>query len=238
MTEVRAENFVTTRQRSHAEQHGQLPRGTGLVNAVYWALHGKLMSLEIPPDSRISVDAVAQELGVSQTPVREALSRLEAQGLVVKLHQIGYRAAPRIDAQRLSQIYDMRILLEPFVAEQAAQRMSDEALTRLVGIDAEMRSYVETGDRDAYLNFARLDGMLHDLIALECGNEVVQAALLDLHNHFHQFRLSQDPTSTERTLAEHSALITAFRHRDGAGAAAAMRDHLEASKRRFCTALE
>src|SRR4051812_27675941 len=73
-----------------------IQRHKGLVVDVYEAIFNKLMSLEISPGARITVDGLVRELGVSHTPIREALGRLEGEGLVVKTHLVGYSAAPQI----------------------------------------------------------------------------------------------------------------------------------------------
>lgn len=89
------------------------------------------MSQKIQPGDRISIDNLARELGVSQTPIRKALSRLEAQGLVVKTHLIGFSAASQMDRARLDQLYELRLLLEPFAAGKAAILMTIEQLDTL-----------------------------------------------------------------------------------------------------------
>ena len=61
-----------------------IARPSGLAEEVYRRVRADIMSLKIPPDTRVSVDSLARELGVSQTPIREALSMLEANGLVVQ----------------------------------------------------------------------------------------------------------------------------------------------------------
>lgn len=73
---------------------GQIHRPTSLAGDVYEAIFAQLMSLKIAPGARITVDSLVREFNVSQTPIREALGRLEGEGLVLKTHLIGYRAAP------------------------------------------------------------------------------------------------------------------------------------------------
>src|SRR5690606_1826112 len=90
-----------------------LRRTQGIVEEVYELIRADIMSLRIPPESRISIDELARQLGVSQTPIREALSRLEATGLVTKRHFVGYCCAPQLNRQQLDQLYEMRLLLEP-----------------------------------------------------------------------------------------------------------------------------
>src|SRR4029078_5409586 len=105
-----------------------IQRHKGLADDVYEAIFNKLMSLEIAPGARITVDGLVRELGVSHTPIREALGRLEGEGLVVKTHLVGYSAAPQITRRRFDELYDLRLLLEPEAARRAARRASDERL--------------------------------------------------------------------------------------------------------------
>ncbi len=77
------------------EARGASLRPSSVVDGVYDNIYHRLMSLEIAPGARIPIDVLAREIGVSQTPIREALSRLEREGLVRKEHLVGYSAAPQ-----------------------------------------------------------------------------------------------------------------------------------------------
>ena len=98
-------------------------RHHGLAEEAYEAIFAQLMALRIAPGSRITVDNLAREFNVSQTPIREALGRLEGEGLVIKTHLIGYSAAPQITRRRFDELYDLRLLLEPAAAQRAARTM-------------------------------------------------------------------------------------------------------------------
>src|SRR4051794_36449740 len=67
-----------------ATENRQFKRAAGFVEDAYARIRGDIMSLKIPPNTRISVDSLVREFGISQTPIREALSMLEAHGLVTK----------------------------------------------------------------------------------------------------------------------------------------------------------
>ena len=212
-----------------------LKRPTRLVDDVYNAIYGQLMSLKIPPGGRVSVDSLVREFGVSQTPIREALSRLEAQGLVVKTHLIGYRAAGQIDYDRFQHLYEMRLLLEPFAAAQAAQKLNHEALASLKRIDKTMQKMEGQLAHAAYSEFARHDGNFHDQIAKASGNTILCEALARLHTHVHLFRLHYHSRATTAANAEHARVLDAIAARDPQAAEAAMRDHIRLSRDRFIT---
>src|SRR3954453_16033932 len=92
------------------ESAGGIARPNSLAGDVYDAIFAQLMSLQIAPGARITVDNLVRELNVSHTPIREALGRLEGEGLVIKTHLIGYRAAPQIARRRFDELYQLRLL--------------------------------------------------------------------------------------------------------------------------------
>lgn|SRR5690606_9314172 len=214
-----------------------IKRPSRLGDEVYNAIYAQLMSLKIPPGGRLSVDSLVRELGVSQTPIREALSRLEAQGLVVKTHLVGYSAAAQMDANRFEQLYQLRLLLEPFAAAQAAGNMSEDAITALASHAAAMAP--DGGDADiAYSRFAQWDSEFHNMVAGGSGNELIQETLARLHIHVHLFRLVYHARAAAAAIEEHALVIDAIRRRDPAAAEAAMAAHIQRSKERFAHAVQ
>lgn len=209
-----------------------IKRPPRLGDEVYNSVYAQLMSQKILPGSRISIDNLARELGVSQTPIREALSRLEAQGLIVKTHLVGFSAAPQMDRARFDQLYEMRLLLEPFVARKAATLIDASQLALLQRLAAEMRG---EGGRPvaSYSDFAQLDGEFHDTIAKACGNELMRETLASLHTHIHLFRLFPHSGATTKANSEHSDLLKALESRDPAAAERTMRSHVKRSYARF-----
>jgi DNA-binding GntR family transcriptional regulator len=205
-------------------------RAQGFVDEVYELIRADIMSLRIAPDTRISIDELARQIGVSQTPIREALSRLEAVGLVTKRHYAGYCSAPQITRQQLDELYEMRLLLEPYAARCAARRMSHTELARVANLAHSM----QPGDtRISYGRFADQDSELHDLIAQGSGNQLISDALSRLHTHLHIFRLRFHSEVTTAAHGEHERLVAALAARKPDEAEAAMRLHIEKSYRRM-----
>lgn len=213
-----------------------IQRSKGLADEAYDVIFNKLMALEITPGARITVDSLVRELGVSHTPIREALGRLEGEGLVVKAHLLGYSAAPQISRQRFEELYEMRLLLEPFAAHRAALKMSPEMLKELQDTAASMSELGSNKQRLHYSSFARLDAVFHDHIMSIAGNDLVRDTLSHLHTHFHIFRLMYHARVTEEALNEHESLLAAFARGDGAAAERAMHDHIERSRQRLLLA--
>ncbi|NHC46690.1 GntR family transcriptional regulator [Motilibacter aurantiacus] len=204
-----------------------------LADEVYDFLLSQLMTLRIEPDARVTIDALARELGVSQTPIRDALSRLEADGLVVRVHLAGYRVAPQITRQQFEDLVEIRLLLEPSVARHAAERMTPAQTEQLRGLLEDM-ARPQAGDQHlAYGIFGRRDAAFHDLIAVGGGNRVVRETLARLHTHVHLFRLLYDAKVTNEAMDEHAEILEAIAARDADGAAYAMRRHILRSGERF-----
>lgn len=212
-----------------------IQRHKGLADNVYGAIFNKLMSLEISPGARITVDDLVRELEVSHTPIREALGRLEGEGLVVKTHLIGYRASQQITRRRFDEIYELRLLLETDGARRASQQLSDDQMRALKDIAEQMRN-IDNRERSSYSRFALLDADFHDKIMEIAGNELIRNTLTHLHIHFHIFRLMFHARVTEEALTEHEAILAALSSRDEIGADRAMRDHIERSHKRLLPA--
>lgn len=217
----------------NAPPSNPIKRPPRLGDEVYNTIYAQLMSQKILPGSRISIDNLARELAVSQTPIREALSRLEAQGLVVKTHLIGFSAASQMDRLRFDQLYELRLLLEPFAARKAAALITTEQFETLERLAEEMA--VSGQGKVSYSQFARLDGQFHDLIALASGNDLIHETLANLHTHMHLFRLFHHQQAASTANTEHAELIAALEARDGDRAEQAMKAHVEQSYERFST---
>lgn len=213
-----------------------IQRHKGLAEDVYGAIFNKLMSLDIAPGSRITVDGLVRELEVSHTPIREALGRLEGEGLVVKTHLVGYSASAQISRRHFEELYALRLLLEPDAARRAAERGAEPQIAKLKDTAERMRKLDSQKGRQSYSGFARLDADFHDQIMALAGNALIRETLSHLHTHFHIFRLMFHARVTEEALDEHDALLAALGNRDGEGAAHAMRAHIERSRERLLMA--
>jgi DNA-binding GntR family transcriptional regulator len=213
-------------------------RHHGLAEEAYDAIFARLMALRITPGSRITVDNLARELNVSQTPIREALGRLEGEGLVIKTHLIGYSAAQQISRHRFDELYDLRLLLEPEAAARAGRQMDERKLAELREVAGVMSRRQGGDERVRYSAFARLDAVFHDRILEFAGNDLIRQTLAHQHTHFHIFRLMFHSRVTEEALDEHEALLAAFAAGDGRAAKRAMREHIERSRDRLLPAFE
>lgn len=198
-----------------------------LADEVYSRLSVLIISGRIAPDTRINIEDVARTLGVSPTPVREALARLESDELVEKLALKGYRTTPLLAPDQVVELYDLRMLLEPPTARRAAGRVDDVAADRL-------RAELEAGREaagDSTLS-SQHDVRMHDLIFDVAGNQTARRAFERLHAHLHIYRLTFG-IALGATIEEHEAIVDALIRGDEDAAEAAMIAHLRVSRERF-----
>ncbi|MCX5512799.1 GntR family transcriptional regulator [Kaistia algarum] len=228
----------STRSTDTPSGSTQIHRANSLAGDVYEAIFNQLMSLKIAPGTRITVDSLVKEFNVSQTPIREALGRLEGEGLVLKTHLVGYRAAPQITRRRFDELYELRLLLEPDAAAKAAAAMDEAKLAILREAAGVMAGRDGKDDRVHYSTFARQDGIFHDKILEFAGNQLIRETLSFQHTHFHIFRLMFHWRVTAEALDEHQALLDAFAAGDAAAATQAMQLHIEHSRDRLLPAFE
>ncbi len=227
-----------TRGRKRTEgpdeaEQAPVTRARRLADEAYNLILEQLISLKLPPGARITVDELARQFGISQTPIREALTRLESHGLVSKTHLIGYHATPQLDREQFRKLYEVRSLLEPAAARNAAVNMDDAQLESLVRFAADMQKEVADAKRINYGRFALHDDEFHARIAEGGGNELIFEALSRLHSHVHIFRLYFHSWVTESALKEHQAIVDALVARDPDAAEAAMRFHIDESWNRL-----
>ncbi|WP_046734485.1 GntR family transcriptional regulator [Streptomyces humi] len=209
------------------------PVRQALSDSVYESIKAMVMDHEIAPGARVGIDALSRALKVSPTPVREALARLESDGLVVKRALSGYRATELLTRQGLAELFEMRLLLEPRAAALAAAHATEEQLDGLERILEEMQVQPSPNGRYAsYRDFAALDQRFHEAIGQAAHRPLLADAVERLHAHLHIFRLSKVVGAGGPTVAEHERIVRAVLRRSPERAAEAMTEHLIRSMER------
>ncbi|WP_326580795.1 GntR family transcriptional regulator [Actinacidiphila glaucinigra] len=146
----------------------------GLPTRCYDTLLGQLADvLRIEPGSRVTIDVLARELGASHTPIQDALNRMEAEGLVVRVPHAGYHIPRQIARQRCEDMLELRLLLEPAAARRSAERASLQQVAGLRRMLAEMAELEGGSGPVAYDAFGLRDAAFHDLVALNAENQVL-----------------------------------------------------------------
>lgn len=206
----------------------------GLVDQVHVTLKGRILDQVHKPDEWLNISALALELGVSSTPVREALARLTAEGLVVASSHVGFTVAPMPDAQWFEDLYTYRLLVEPWAASEMARRRPAEPLADLLAAMAALSGGHYGSAFNEYRSALHADEAFHRAVVDGAGNRVVARSYRDLNPHLHFARLyiarRQDDA---RVIAEHRVVADAILEGDPARAERDMRAHLDAARARL-----
>ncbi len=204
------------------------------VDAAYRGIRRAIISGDLRSGEKVSESALAERLGVSRTPVREALNRLRNEGLIVlERYRKGYVA--NFTADDLREIFRLRATLEGEAARGAALRIGDEDLARMEALQDEMeRSYEAVGYDESVETFDRLNREFHRIVAraagirrldliLEGALELPAAGFVDREEYF--------GTVDERMVLvhqQHRQVIAALKSRNPDWAQSAMAAHLYA----------
>lgn len=196
-------------------------------------VHDQLLRLIIDghmeAESPLSIDALAREFGVSSSPVREALTRLESTGLVQRLALRGYRVAPALDADELADLLAARLLLEPAVTAEAASSPDRAELVRQLERSVDALEIAPRGEQFAsFRAYYEADREFHRAIVAGTGNRFLMHAYDALGSHVQRFRLfsGRGVTDAAETVAEHRAIAQAIADGDARASEDAMRRHL------------
>jgi len=212
-----------------------LKRST-LGDDVYQSLRAAVLEHTLSPGDRMNIDALARELEVSPTPVREALARLESEGLVRKRPLAGYTVSPLLSRAEFADMFDMRLLLECAAARWAAERATPDQRATLV---AEAARTIPPGDDQSWHSaFTTLDAHLHGLVAEAAASPLLVDSITRLHAHLHLHRRYFPYEQTAVTTAEHQRIAAAIDRADPDEAEAAMRAHLDAARARHLKTFE
>ncbi len=212
--------------------------GEALVDQLAASIRGRVLSGEIAVGSRLRQERLASEFGVSRTPIREALRKLQADG-VVELQPHKGAIVRGATAREIRDAYEVRAELEGLAAELAATRIGDAQLEelheaqRLFGsaIAALVAGRVgEAGSDNANGDWTRANDVFHRVIQEAAGNERLTQIVQDVHRAFPRgltwSALRRSSRLLEQNVEEHHAVLDAIERRDGPAARAAMVAHV------------
>jgi DNA-binding GntR family transcriptional regulator len=191
------------------------------------SLRDAILSGRLAPGSRVRQEELAEEFGISRIPVREALRRLEAEGLVILVPNSGAWIS-KLDRAECIEIYKIRERLEPMALGESCSNLSAETLDRLAELAA---SIEQTSDSDEFL---RLDREFH-LLSYQ-GAQMPQ--LLQMINKFwnstqqyrRAFRLTAGSSAMQAVYYEHQLILEALRRRDGDQASLILFGHIRRTR--------
>jgi DNA-binding GntR family transcriptional regulator len=191
------------------------------------ALRTAILNGELTPGTRLIIDELAEQLGVSPIPVREALQQLASDGYVVIKPYVGAEVAP-IEAESVVEVFSLLETMEAVSGRAACQRMSDADFDALEAILLKMDSLV--GDPEAWSQENR---RFHTFICDQAGTRLIGSVMgkvLDhwdrLHRYFLKDVFARRLTQAQR---EHRKILKAFRSRDPERVEAVIREHIRSA---------
>lgn len=208
-----------------------------LVDAAYQSIRRRILDNVWAPGYQALEQEIALLLGMSRTPVREALIRLSQESLVEVVPRRGMRVLP-VSPNDMKEIYEILTALESMAAELLAARKPSEAeLKPLIAATNEMAKALEKNDLDAW---AAADELFHARLVTMAGNKKLLDAVMSFWDRAHRarmftLRLRQPP---ENSTKEHMALVDRIRQGDPAGAAAVNREHRQRAGRELVVIFE
>ena len=201
-----------------------------LSNRVYEDVLARIMDGSLEPGTPLRIGAIAQRVGVSQTPVREGLVRLEATGLIRHLPLRGYIVAPPLGPDELAHLTDARALLEPEIVAQAVRRAEPTLIARLEASQHAARAAPTGPTYRDYAPYLRASADFHAILTAACANPYLAAAVTNLPVHVQRFRLfgAGGVSDAAVSIAEHERILAAVIAKDPVAARQAMADHIQA----------
>ena len=187
-----------------------------LRDVVFNTLRQAILKGELEPGERLMEIQLAERLGVSRTPIREAIRKLELEGLVLMIPRKGAEVA-EISEKSLREVLEVRRSLEELAIELACQRITPEELTALEEAENRFARAVEDGE---VMAIAESDENYHDRLVQILNN---------LREQMYRYRLEyiKDEDRRQILVVEHEHILRAVRRRDIADAKSAVREHID-----------
>lgn len=195
-----------------------------LRDVVFKTLRKAIITGEFAPGERLMEISLANRLGVSRTPVREAIRKLELEGLVINIPRRGAQVA-RITEKSLRDVIEVRSVLEEFAAVLACERITEDEMEELKTLHEQFVISIEGND---ILDMVEKDEQFHDAIFRAAKNDRLISILANLREQFYRYRMEyiKDIKQRSTLVTEHQDLMNAIFRRDSEAAKKLMKDHL------------
>ena len=200
-----------------------------LRDVVFNTLRKAILTGELKPGERLMEIHLANQLGVSRTPIREAIRKLELEGLVIMIPRRGAEVA-QITEKSLKDVLEVRRALDALCAELACDRITQEETERLKKACEKFEKETATGD---VTTMAEADVELHDIIVAATGNQRLVQLINNLSEQMYRYRFEyiKDENQHNRLVEEHRMIYESIVNRDKEAAARAARVHIDNQER-------
>jgi len=200
-----------------------------LRDVVFNTLRKAILTGQLKPGERLMEVHLANRLGVSRTPIREAIRKLELEGLVIMVPRRGAEVA-RITEKSLKDVLEVRRALDALSVELACDRITQKDIRRLWDACGEFERAVREGEASV---IASADVALHDIIVEATGNARLQQLVNNLSEQMYRFRFVyiKEESRHDNLIAEHREIYESIVSRDKERAAAAAKLHIDNQER-------
>ncbi|SFK72641.1 DNA-binding transcriptional regulator, GntR family [Lachnospiraceae bacterium KH1T2] len=196
-----------------------------LRDTVFNQLRLQILHGELKPGERLMEVALAERLGVSRTPVREAIRMLEQEGLAVLLPRRGAHVAS-ITEKQLEEMLEVRRTLETFTVNAACSRITYDELKELRSLNDDFAEAVKAGD---VIRIAETDTTFHEAIARYAGNTKIESILYRLKEQIFRYNYEylKDTDDYDHLVTEHTMICDAFEHGSNDRAVEVIKLHID-----------
>lgn len=202
-----------------------------LRDVVFNTLRQAILTGDLKPGERLMEIHLANRLGVSRTPIREAIRKLELEGLVTMIPRRGAEVA-QITEKCMSDVLEVRRALDALCAELACERIAPEGLADLKEACEHFSRTVRQGEADIK-SIAQADVRLHDIIVQATGNERLVQLINNLSEQMYRYRFEylKDSSQHERLVEEHRIIYESLVKKDKKTASEAAKMHIDNQER-------
>lgn len=200
-----------------------------LRDVVFNTLRQAILTGELKPGERLMEIHLADKLGVSRTPIREAIRKLELEGLVTMIPRKGAEVA-RITEKSMNDVLEVRRAMDALCAELACERITDEETEQLRQACVAFETAVKTRD---VKKIAQADVELHDIIVKATGNQRLVQLINNLSEQMYRYRFEyiKDTSQHQRLIEEHRVIYESILKKDRETASQAARVHIDNQKK-------
>ena len=195
-----------------------------LRDVVFKTLRQAILKGELEPGERLMEIQLAERLGVSRTPIREAIRKLELEGLVLMIPRKGAEVA-KISESNLRDVLEVRRSLEELAIDLACQRITEEELDELNKAEVDFKAAIENGDA---MQIAQTDESFHEIIYNSTKNQKLVQILNNLREQMYRYRMEymKDKRMYKLLIDEHDAIRKAIKKKDKEKAGMIMKTHI------------
>ncbi|MCP5099277.1 MAG: GntR family transcriptional regulator [Chloroflexi bacterium] len=213
---------------------------TSLRDEAYRLLRRSILNHTYPPGYRFDLSTLETQLGISRTPLKEALQRLERDGLIEIRPRRGTYVT-KLDPSDVAEGFDVRRILECAAASIITHKASDSEIAYIQALNNEMNTLLESDDYQSIVqSYIELDRQLHHYIIELTGNKRLQTVYQHIDTHLQIVRVRQKFSKSDsmQTQKEHEAMMIALANRDADAFCNSVGIHIDTSKARVLTVLD